>query len=51
VVTPCSEVVAYHRFGGPGKDGGSMVLQNFSILPRHCTASQPRRPWLKSPSL
>jgi hypothetical protein len=36
-VTPCSDVVGYHRFGGPcclhlqGEYGGSIVLRNLVI--------------------
>jgi len=52
VVTPCSDVAGYQRFRGPccihlqGEDGSSMVPQIVGTLPRHYTASQPRRPLL-----
>jgi len=48
VVTPCTDVVGYRRFGGPcclhlqGESGNS-------TLPHHYTASQFRR-WLESSS-
>jgi len=42
-VTPYSVVVGYQRFGGPcclpPEDGGSMVIWDVGILPRHYTAS------------
>jgi hypothetical protein len=52
VVTPCSVVVRYHRFGGPclppfsfpPEDGGSMDPWKVRILRQNYTASQPRRP-------
>jgi hypothetical protein len=52
VVTPCSVMVHYQRFGGPcclhlqgevSEDGGSIDLWNVGILPQHYTASQPRK--------
>jgi len=34
VMTPCSDMVEYHRFGGP-EDGGTMALRNVGILLHH----------------
>jgi len=46
VVTPCSDVVGYHRLASTSnphsfhpEDGGSKVLRNFGILPHHHTVS------------
>jgi hypothetical protein len=53
IVPPCSDVVGYqHPLSNPihfqPEDGGSMVIRNVGILPRHCTASQLRRRRLKT---
>jgi len=54
VVTPCTAVVGYRRFGGSyclhleDENGGTMTLRNVGILPRQYTAPQPRRPRLGS---
>jgi len=39
VVTPCSDVVGYQRFGSS---------KSFVLLPYHYKVSQPRRPRLES---
>jgi len=50
VLTPRS--VVFQRFilppfsGLSEEDGGTEVLRNVGILPKHCTMSQPRRPQL-----
>jgi hypothetical protein len=43
VLTPCSIVVGYHRFGSPfcwlhPEDGGNMDLRNVGIVPQHYMA-------------
>jgi len=41
---PLSMTFFPHRQSLQPKDGGSIVLQNYGILPQHYTASQPREP-------
>jgi len=54
VVTSCSVVVGYRRFGGlcclhlQGEHGGSFDLWNVGIPPPHYTASLLRRTWLET---
>jgi hypothetical protein len=45
IVTPCSDVVGYRRFGEPcclhhPEDEDGMVLRNVGILPHHYKVSQ-----------
>jgi hypothetical protein len=48
VLTQCTDVVGYQRFGGPcchhvdPEDRRNVVLRNVDILPHHYTASQYR---------
>jgi hypothetical protein len=50
VMTPCSVVVGYQRFGRSCcphlQAEGNKVLRNFGILPHHFTALRPRSPRL-----
>jgi hypothetical protein len=54
VVTLCTVVVGYQRFGGPcylhlhPENGGSKVLRNTGVLPHYYMALQPRRLQLES---
>jgi hypothetical protein len=54
VVMLCSNVVGYKHFWGlcfhlHPEDGGSMVLQNVSILPQHYMVSQSRKTLTRIP--